>query len=597
MVRKIADHTPVDAATTNPPLGDLEQRDEHLKALIDALHLGESVYLWSVALEPGTHVGSLVYYDPSTRVYRPAKVGLSNTESGILQSAYAIGVVTTIRTATVGDLIIFGKVKFTDTTMVDDPTVSGIRYVSAVDAGLASAVAASISLPVGFWQAEEKTLLFHPATAGNASGHKHYRFELTAQPAGSVTGVYMEPHGFLSADPSLPGWLPADAPVFGGLAPLGAKFGYNIVRHPELLAAFPPVPLASAYIELYFDGIGASVVADDIVKVTPTGIWWMRDAWGWAPWSMDISAFGPQPSIPYPTDPQHPAPAALQYGHGYMGIDNPCPVRVILWFDRPAHFTNDAMVSSLSAKEGTPYRITDCAGNPASSGDLLLDFKMDMLMEPETEPVDVALTRVVNGKFRQGPSTATVRSRHPSIKVTGAPRGEAFTGDIVLDFDDPSRQRELDTALFSLEHAKQDKYQNLFFLSLPAGIDSAVRGRVDVPGSDAANSQLYLHLQLLATAPGTLPALSWSYRRMRVPGDRRTLVMPNNSAEVTQPAVQLDSQLDGTIAQSNVYFMVKLPNFAVQSGDTVFFTLRRGVDSYVGNIGVIKVKAVMVSGE
>ena len=75
----------------------------------------------------------------------------------------------------------------------------------------------------------------------------HYRFKLEPQPAGIPNDPdNNQKHSIVTADANLPGWLPADDISFQGMAPAGAKFGYNLAKHPELASAFPPLPTLMA---------------------------------------------------------------------------------------------------------------------------------------------------------------------------------------------------------------------------------------------------------------------------------------------------------------------------------------------------------------
>jgi hypothetical protein len=595
-VRKIVDGMPVAAASIDPPLDDLEHRDEHLLALVNALHLGEVVYAREVPIEPGMAVGTLVYYDAPSATYRPAAAALNAVGDQVAPSSYAVGILWQIHTATVGTLVLYGKVKFdSPPALLDSPNAAGLRYVSYLPGRLA-VEAPALRLPVGTWQPAENALLFHPASAGMTEGHTHYRFELVASPAGTVSEAYLHPHEFISANPALPGWLPAGHAVFGGLAPDGAKFGYNLARHAELLAVFPPVPLDGAVVEVYLDGAGSSRAPDDLVKITPTGIWWMRDDWGWAPWQMGADAFVAEPADPPdPGDPGRPPPVELQYGQGYTGLDNVCPARVFLWFSRPTHFTGNGVVQSLTAADNTPYVITDCAGEPASSGNLIIDFDLDATQADDDEDTGRALSRIRDNQFLLYPSVASLASKSEAIKVTGGVQNAdgSFSGRLEIAYNDPSRSREVDAALFALEHARQDAFQNLFYMALPAGMASAVRGRIDLPYRDAAGARVRLELCVFATAPGTVPELSASYRRMRRPAAGSVLSAPNNSAEAALPGIVLSDGAGGAISRANVYFIAVGEAFPVDAGDTVYFTLRRNVDGYPGDIGIIRVKAVI----
>jgi hypothetical protein len=57
-------------------------------------------------------------------------------------------------------------------------------------------------------------------------------------------------HEITNADSSLPGWLPADDPIFKGTAPADAKFGYNIAAQSSIEKIWPPIPVEAAMMEM-----------------------------------------------------------------------------------------------------------------------------------------------------------------------------------------------------------------------------------------------------------------------------------------------------------------------------------------------------------
>ena len=123
--RGVRDGEPVNAAVANRPVFDLLQRDEYLKALIDALHLGEALYLRERAVEASCYEGCVVYYDAAERRFAPAlAVQPAAGVTAIDPRALVAGVVEHKHSATVADIVLAGAIRL-DPDLVEDADISG----------------------------------------------------------------------------------------------------------------------------------------------------------------------------------------------------------------------------------------------------------------------------------------------------------------------------------------------------------------------------------------------------------------------------------------------------------------------------------------
>ena len=599
-IRVIRDGEPVNAAVTNRPLADLLARDEHLKDLIDALHLGEALYLRERAVAPECSEGDAVYYDADAGAFAPALAagGVVGSTVEVYPSAHVAGVVARKHSATVADLVVAGAVSL-DPGVIDDSSASGPRYLSASASGRLTAVRPALGVLVGQWLAEYRTLLVQPAPRTSLDGHTHYRFRLYAAPAGVAnTPAFMDRHAVAAADPSLPGWLPADHALFGGAAPAGAKFGYNLSRHPELFKVFPPAPLESAYVEAYYDGAGYGVELGRVVRVTASGIWWLRDDWGWAPWQLDLANLDTDPGHVV-TPPETPPPVVLQHGHGYVSDSDPhdCPFSLYLWFSRPAYYGDNAVVASLTAKEGSPVAITDCTGKAASTGHLVVGVDFGLTDAGDYHAGYVVVKDFDGAAMKRGPVLAGIKSNSQIITIVSAeglsPDSDGYyPGRVALEYHDPNTMaRELDVSLFALDGATEEKYADMFYLGFTPGRRSAVRGRIDIPesGMPAGPFSVTLRLRMLGTTAGSWPALQMTYRRLAAAP--APMALPENTSEITLADIEPIQSLPA----ANFYFDCATAPMAARAGDTLLFTLRRNVDAYAGIVGVIRARGVIAS--
>lgn len=600
-IRGINNGEAVDAANTNRPLGDLNEKANYLKAQLDALHNGEALYLRNRRVTPECYDGCVVYYDPIEMCFAPAQavVGFDAGVGKIADSSFVVGIVAKKLSATVADLIIGGAWPYHDTTAVLNKDVSGPRYLSATEGGLLVDEPPAFAVRVGQWLAETQELLVQPVPRDVLEGHVHYKFQLFAEPAGTPsTDIYMQKHTIAAANSSLPGWLPADDPSFAGLAPAGAKFGYNIGLHTELFKVFPPVPLDSAYIEAFIDGAGAGRELDDVVVVDQSGIWWMKDDWGWAPWASDMATLDDDSS--HVTNPSEaPPPIELHHGHGYVGTNPAQQYRfsLYLWFSRPTYRTENSMVASLQPEKGSPITVKDCTGKDATTGHLYVGYDFNILDDGEDYPGEIVVKEFTATQMKRGTVVAGIKSGSDVISIKRSdgkpPNADGYYGGYVtIEYKDPATQkREFDTALFALDGALQGDQFGTFYIGLKNGVANGMRGRVDIPstGMPSGKFNVKLNMRLYAEMGGSLPSLKFSYKR--VASASIPTMLPNASTEVVLPDLVLGSV--GTVSYANMYFDFVSPALETEAGDTLFFTVQRLVDSYAGIVGVLRVRAII----
>jgi hypothetical protein len=213
--------------------------------------------------------------------------------------------------------------------------------------------------------------------------HVHYKFTMTAAPAGDVVDPATgQPHVISNPNPALRGWLPASAPYFDpATIPAGAKFGYNLAHasDAELAQVFPPVPLSGATFEQ-----AGQVLQSSLVTVNQYGIWWMQDSYGMAPWPTDFAV-----------------------NHT---VDD-----LTMWFSHLMFATSGGIVSSLGSHPQSVLaaEFVNKAGEPAMDGALLLLVR-ELLVAGAGGRRGVQADQGSPGP--RGP-----RGRHPG----GGPRGAA----------------------------------------------------------------------------------------------------------------------------------------------------------------------------
>lgn len=74
--------------------------------------------------------------------------------------------------------------------------------------------------------------------------------------------------------------------------PVGTKFGYNIAKDTLLSEIWPPIPVEGSFLQKN----GATMATADVI-IDTSGIWWMRDDYGNAPWPVDINDISPEQEV------------------------------------------------------------------------------------------------------------------------------------------------------------------------------------------------------------------------------------------------------------------------------------------------------------
>lgn len=277
-IKFIKEGEPVAPGTPNRPLRQLDQNIQYLKDIIDAAHLGSTVYAREQAVESTLEIGMPVYWNTNNGRFEGA---IAKTETdpntGYVRSSPAAevwGIIAAKHAANNADILLFGYANIDIKAATDSSGIvpAGTYYLSGVNAGKLILQKPSITAPV--LRADGSGNVFvNPSFVDFLDNHQHFKFDLLMEPAGNTsppyvgvgTGGSMPPqtggganasvwnpviHRITNADSNLRGWLPADDAIFDGNAPLGAKFGYNLSAEPQLDNLFPPIPLESVDVEL-----------------------------------------------------------------------------------------------------------------------------------------------------------------------------------------------------------------------------------------------------------------------------------------------------------------------------------------------------------
>ena len=355
--RPITNGTDVNAKVTNTPLNDLFANQLYLKQQIDNMVPGKALVISDQIILNTAVVGTSVYLS-AANVWTPAIVELSSSPTSSLftltPKSYVAGMVLAVGASGRGDIIIGGQATFDASfaSRIEGTFTSGIQYLSPYTAGkiTSSKGVAPVRVCMAYGPANDGSykVIVNPDQRVQLESHGHYHFELLDAPAGDPNCVPgkegfmwgdLEPagpypgivHAVSNPDVTQRGWLPALPEYFlGKTIPAGAAFGYNLALDTDLSAVWPPLPITGVSVEV--DGMDE---VGDKVEVNSDGIWWMPDAYGKAPWPVNLPC-SPQASSSSTTYPIW-------------------PIRLDLYFTKTLHGTT---VEALNNQIGTMTALT-----------------------------------------------------------------------------------------------------------------------------------------------------------------------------------------------------------------------------------------------
>lgn len=595
---------PVAADVVSRPDRALENRTNYLRDRLDAAELGQALYDTSVAVAPDVLPGHAVYWNYTTQRYERALAAVAtDTTTQLLTvqpSSDCLGLCFRKRSSTVGDIVLRGVISLPELSNAIGSTIApGRYYLSAVEAGKLVQVQPATSVYVCYVLGPKDNcsdvprVVVMPHVKDFLDDHTHYRFELVCQPAGVNT---LEPnagnpyHTVTSPDSALPGWLPADHASFNGNAPAGAKFGYNLAAHFALSRVWPPVPVQSVAVlwDKGLDGVGATEVPqgpNGRVICNAYGIWWMTNCEGEVPWPENYVAGAPAPDFTL-----CPQPEVMRLMVVYM--------RMLTGNDRH-------VVTKLAPADGSPISVTNCSGQPASTGDLQLD--LDLLIDSAEVLGGQAIKSVLNGHKLQGgwvteglvahnqtqvnlSSTHTRTLTEDEKDALSFPLLDTVTlhqGIISLEVDNQFADRELSPQIIRLNDTVERLYMDIPYLGFPAGQASLMRVRFNVPDSNlGSNLQMSIRLTFFGrgTSSQAIPALYMSYRRIARPGTGTT-TLPSTDTALTFNSVA-SPPTDTAIERSSA-------QFAVAEGDVILVTIGRNSGDAYPEVGVLRISGIV----
>ena len=598
-VNPVVDGEQVKADITNRYPTQLDQRTKNLKDRLDELEAGKALFLRDVPMDVTVLPGYAVYWDALTLSYKPAiaKVEYSALLGGyvVANSSYVVGVCIYKSTSTVGDLVQMGYIggfDFTNGigTAGDTPAEAGPYYLSGTRPGMYTRQRPPVGVYVAYLRGDGSAQV-NPTPRDILESHIHYKYSLIATPAGTLVNTLPNvPYQFATVNNALPGWLPASDAIFGGAAPAGAVFGYNLSQHLELERVWPPQPYDLVYMEKNGYPVNSGLFFADA-----NGLWWMENCYGRAPWATQANNALPSSSSLSSSSSSSFTCEELSLLEDEGYLRSPPDESVLAIFFTKMMFKSSLLVTSLQPVAGSPIEVVGCDGLPATHGDLKVGLNLALTTQ-DGDYSAYGLKGVVGTKFGRGPILTGVK-QGSNVIITPVPdRGflgtdGVYRGEFTISANLTENLLGGTPELVALDGVRQQSTDGIFYLIFPQNLTTSMQMRIGVPTGgvpDGVNLRLWFWL-LSKRNSLPLPDLYCSYRKLATPGaDCGKGSLPSADIGLSP----LTPSVCGNI-NSGEYIEVETDPIAVVNGDMVFFTLQRvdsggTPDGYDGDVGVVR---------
>lgn len=630
----VGDGELVNQSVTNRSVNAIVNNLLYLKSIVDGgagASVGPAIVSRGQRLSSSTAVGTPVWYNDATLQYEPAQaVAVQDPATSALvlgPQANCVGVVVAKSTTTLGDVLLAGQYAVDVVAAVGSPVTAGRYYLSAAAAGFLTKTRPPITVSVLYADGAGGVYVLPQIRDFFLGDHVHYNFDLVPEPAGAtVPPAHAGLHTVTSPDTGVAGWLPAGHAIFNGLAPAGAKFGYNVSADAQLQAVWPPIPLTAYSVTVTKFNASALVSYADLVTLDfsigpqgsagpqgpgSIGSQGVQGAQG-PPGSVDSwelavpiaqaeigdDAFA-QPEQQLPKDLVWDAYVVTPgYVNVRLGTLTGAPVEIppVLWevgVVKPgAGATAVNPVGLVSIDANGIWWLSDCYGDAPWPTDLDTTVvgpaptPADCPRDPNAMSINLAFSRLSFGTA-QAQVTSLAPAADSPVTVRNAAGGDATAGALYLGL---KLNRELDARVNQLSGVVEAN-AGFHYWSFPAGTAATLRGEVEVPALYVgANPSVQLRLLLYGTAFGTLGNLTLSCRRLPRPGGA-----PGTPA--TPPAADTTVALTTAYpVQAGQYVEALSAAIAVAAGDVLVFNLGRGTgDGYAGDIGLVRAQGVLAS--
>lgn len=199
--------------------------------------------------------------------------------------------------------------------------------------------------------------------------------------------------------------------------------------------------------------------------------------------------------------------------------------------------------------------------------------------------------KVISGRFMSA-------AEKTALNIDPAAVVPVHQGLLRIDYTDNLIEREILPQIIRLSDTVERLYLDVPYLGFPAGQNSLLRVRLNVPEENVdANLNMQIRIRLFGrggtpTTTSPLPELSMSYRRLPRPSVAGTPLPTTDTAlDFSDSARQLPID---TVVECNS------ESFPVAAGDTVLVTVERlddPADAYDNDVGILRLAGIITSAE
>ena len=376
------------------------------------------------------------------------------------------------------------------------------------------------------------------------------------------------------------GWMQCDGTTCAADGPgEGARFYYNIDGDSTLSTVWPPYPVQSSV--LYIDGVAphtSQLVIDN------EGIFWFD-------FSEDGTPFGYR-------FPDVNGPDGNEWVLNYNG--EILPKEALLYYTILASNTDEAVVQSLTPKDGSMIKLTNESGETATSGRLVIDAEFAV---SEDSPVDGSyVVKDFDGfAIKKGYVVEAIKTG-PLLEISSTVT--EGRGIVTLSAADFGGVREGEPDMVFADDILLERHKDVFYKVFPSGRPSSITGKVFVPTFlPTSNNETYtinLFAQILSPSSGSvsLPDITSEYKVV----DTTLVAAPTSGFAYDEATGSIDAAVYTTHTVSldtlnqytyKVFSLTDISDgytpIAVTPGDVFIFKVSRD-DSNSNKVGILDIR-------
>jgi hypothetical protein len=577
--RPVADGERVNATVTNRLPTTNYANASYIHDLLKKGYNNSAQFLYDQYIADDVQIGDFVFYNFENRVFEKGLAKFVQIGGTFLESpATAVwGVVTIIQN---------GKATIcTDGLCSFIPQNTGYNNLDMPNAIFLSnfipgAPTTTIHYPykclgtaVGQKDTAEVQLFLRAGLHADARIHDHQSYMLAAAPAGNWD--IATPDIITNPKLDLPGWLPANHSIFGGTAPINAKYGYN----PKFLedCNYPPQAIEAAGLRWQrksatSDDPVIANVPSELYKFTNKTIWWLFDKAPFLPWD-----------------------STLSYANGEPTDTHPHPYRQKIWYENMCYGygMEESVVASLRAVEGSGLRVRQFpTGGEATTGELEIDYHPNFTADSVIVPQYTAVHDLVDRTIHYTYNVAGLRIDSKQLKIIESdfvsPEG-FYSGNLTITDYTGAIGQELAFEAVHLNGVEEAVERDVVGLSFPPNRPGAsLLARIPVPLNDSFSAfDMSLIFGILLPQQGSVSAGVFTVGYKVVPNPLssagKTLynapiaAFPNPNMEI----VPCNFTCKATTAS---YYLVESNKFRVKQGDIVMVQIERVDKNYDNRI-------------